>query len=625
MKIQKQQGIVVGVSHVLDYPVNEGALCPRGNTAYQLIQREDRLTHPLIREGDGFREASWGEALDLAAKRIKSVVERYGTKAVAVFGSTKITSEEAYLLQKLAREAIGTPNIDCGARMCLAPALIALREAIGFPYAWVELSQLEQADCILVMGANPIETSPVISRRILRAREAGAKVVVVDPRRSRTSWKSTIHLQVFPGRDAALVMAMVHSVLEAKLYSESAKELVDDLEKLERAAQRFAPEAVEEAVGVDAQTIRRVAAEIALSKKVAAIASHGVLQHVGSVEAVKALIYLLAVVRGFENGLPRMLLLPDQCNAFGVCEAGCLAEFGPGMEPVESPGLSMCEVVEAIEQGEVKALYIVGCNPVASLPHTQRVREALSSLEFLAVQDVFMTETAEMAHVVLPSSCWAETEGTFVNCELRVQRVSKVVEPPGEVMEGWRIVAELGRRIGGADLFPYTMWTEVLLELSRRSRVFNKVSVKDLAQLGGICALAEAKLVSRKVAVTPVEASVSKHEGVVLTTAKLLHHHGTGVFTRKIGFLMEEEGHPFLEISKADAEKLGVSDGDLVRVRSEVGSLEVGVRVTGIREGVVSLSPHFPLQSPNHIIPIKLDPKTKCPELKAVSVELERV
>jgi len=629
-------GEVTGVDYAMDHPFNEGALCSKGNTSFEVIQRHDRLFEPMMRVENDFKAVSWEDALATIASRLKEIKEEHGAQSIGIFASAKATNEENYLVQKFARKVLETGNVDNGMRLCHAPSMLAFTESFGLPYPTGLLEDLEYADCILIIGCNPFENAPVLARRILRARETGAKIIVADPRRTRTSWHSDFYLPIYPGTDIQLIKAFIQTILQSKLErKEFLRERVENLDGLERLAVDSSPEIVSSRVGIEAEYIRKVALTFALADRASIVFGNGLTQHVNGTEAVGWLVNLALITGNVGRRGTGVFPLLDQCNMMGASDMGALPEFQPGYAQAEHKGLTLIEMVEAAHSEKMKAIFIIGINPIGSFPDTSFVKEALTKLDLLIVQDIFMTETAKLADFVLPTACWAETEGTFTSTGRRLQKLSRAVEPPGAALEGWRIIAKLADQLGKGEIFRYDSWEEIFKEIVTNVRNYEGLTIDDVSRIGGVITpkdrgqLYEDKFETKNGRAKwqrTTHATNIERESLPFTliSGKILHHHGTGSMTRKIGFAMQETGEPFLEISEEDLGALGIRSGDEVYVRSGLGEIRVKTKVARIKPKVVFLPFHFPDSSPNNLIPNNLDQASKTPELKGIPVSISK-
>ncbi|MEM2213657.1 MAG: molybdopterin-dependent oxidoreductase [Candidatus Nezhaarchaeales archaeon] len=614
------KGAIVGIEYLSEGP-NEGALCTRGNTSYEIAQHPDRLATPLIRSDGGFKEVSWSDALKFLSEKLLKIKSEHGPRSIGVIASARTSNEDCYVTQKFARTVLETPNIDNPARLTHAATLSSLAKNLKYPWATCTLDLIEETDFILIAGANPFEVNPVLTRRILRARDGGAIIVVVDPRRTKTTWKSDLHLQVKPESDPELFLSMLNVISSSKLIKDEAWK-VEGFQETVKLAEEYIPENVEAKVGISSKLIRETALRLALSKRPIIIFSHGLTQQRRALAALRALVVLSRAVGVFSNG--GLIPLTDQNNMQGSCDMGCLAEYGPGYTLVEK-GLTITEMIETAAKGDLKALIVIGFNLVASLPDRRFIEDALRRLDLLVVMDLFPTDTTKLAHVVLPICSWAEYDGTYTNIEGRVQRSFKAIEPLNEAKPLWLILSELAR-IMGAKGFNYSSWIDVFKEITLTVDQYSKLTIEGVSVIGGQLVKKEIKgITSLKELKSEPESPEEASNKFVLIAGRGIHHLDTGDLTRRLSFASKEVPEPYLEISQEDALELNLKDGDVVEVKGPKGSLRVKVKVApkGLR-GVVFMPIHFPSCSPLSIANFKVHEETKAPLIKHFMVEITR-
>ncbi|SFM78570.1 formate dehydrogenase subunit alpha [Thermodesulforhabdus norvegica] len=462
-----QNGEVKGLDYVVDHPVAGGALCAKGNAAWQLLGHPDRITTPLIRNEKGWQSVSWDRALDGILGSIMSLRERYGPESVAFLASAKATNEENYMFQKFAR-LFGSPHIDHCARLCHAPSVVGLRKVFGSGAMTNPISHLALSDCLLIIGSNLAETHPVVAKRIFQAKDRGALVIVVDPRKTATASIADLHVAPLPGTDLLLLGALMKVIIERGYadYPFIGARTVG-FEGLEESLRDLEVEKVSRISGVDLGTIVRVAEAYGKARRGSLVYCMGITQHRRGTDNVLSCANLALLCGHIGRDGTGLYPLRGQNNVQGACDMGCLAEFLPGYVPLSdtersrrfaelwgcerlpsSPGYTAAELPEAIIRGEVRGLVIMGENPVVTDPASGKTAEALKKLDFLALIDLFPTETSKYAHVILPAAAWAEKSGSYTNTERRVQWSFKAVEPPGEAMPDLWTISELGRRAG---------------------------------------------------------------------------------------------------------------------------------------------------------------------------------
>ncbi len=656
-------GKVVGVEPWKRHPVNEGKLCPKGNFAHEFIHSPDRLTVPLIRKNGELASATWDEALKLVAGKLAEIREKNGPETIGVLASAKATNEENYLLQKFARTVLKTPHIDHCARLCHSSTVSGLAGAFGSGAMTNSIKDIEEAKCIFIIGSNTFEAHPLIARRILKARSKGAIVIVADPRFTMTARHADIYAPLRSGGDVALLNAMAHIIIAEGLEDRSFIEArTKGFEDLKQAVADCTPERAEAMTGINASTIREIARIYATSGCSAILYSMGVTQHSTGTDNVHAIANLAMLTGNVGKKGSGVNPLRGQNNVQGACDMGCLPNVFPGYKPVSDqsrpefavtwktageipgPGLTVVEMFNAACEGKLKAMYVVGENPAISDPDVSKVEQALDGLEFLVVQDIFLTETAKYADVVLPAASYAEREGTFTNTERRVQRIRKAVEPPGEALPDWQIICILASEMGASG-FAYESPEQVFEEIISVVPQYKGINYARLLKPEGVqwpCPGAlhpgtpvlftdgfnqpDGKGLFMPVRYRPPAEQPDAEYPFVLTTGRMLFHYHTGSMTRRSPALDEEVRSGFVEVSSLDARRLGIRMDDVVRVTSRRGQIELASKVTdAIVKGTVFIPFHFAETAANRLTNTALDPVSKMPELKVCAVKLERV
>jgi len=643
-----------------DHPVSEGALCPKGNAALEVIAHPDRLRQPMLRQDGRFRPIGWEEAFGVLAGHLTRVREESGPDAVGFLSSAKCTNEENYLMQKLAR-VFGTNNVDHCARLCHASTVTGLAKTVGAGAMTNPLRDLTSSDCIFVIGSNLAENHPVAARWICDAKDKGAKVILADPRRTPTAWLADLHLQHRPGTDVALLNAMMSVILKAGLEdSEFIRSRVSGFEALQRHLLSLNLNECASVTGVAPLLIAAAARVYARSDASAIVWSMGVTQHTSGTDNVASCANL-ALITG-QIGRPGAGLFPlrGQNNVQGACDLGALAtvlpgyvkltddesrkriarDWGPSDLPTR-PGLTVVEMTHGALQGTVRALYVMGENPVVSDPNTGQVREALAKLDFLAVQEIFMSETAELADLVLPAACWAERAGSVTATERRVQWQPKVVEPPGEARADWQILCGFAEKMGLGRYFRFESPEEILREINRVVPAYGGITPVRVKEMGGLtwpCPDAEhpgtpilhtesfrtdnglAKVVACDY--TPPVEEPDQDYPLTLTTGRVALHYNSGTMTRRTKALHNREPRVFVEINEADARPRGIGNGSNVGVRTCRGKCRATARITAnVPPGVVFMPFHF--AGTNALTVDALDREAKIPELKVAACEIE--
>ncbi len=660
-----------------DGPANHSRLCVKGRFGFDYIDHPHRLMKPLVRK-DGipkagedvvdpanpwthFREASWEEALSLAAGGLARVRERHGGQAFAGFGSAKGSNEEAYLFQKLVRVGFRTNNVDHCTRLCHASSVAALMEGIGSGAVTAPFSAALDAEVIIVIGANPTVNHPVAATFIKNAVKKGAKLIVIDPRGQSLSRHATYRLKFKPGTDVPLLNAMLHTIIGEGLTDQQYIEgYTEGFAELKARVQAFSPEAMAPVCGVDATTIRTVARLYAKSRASIIFWGMGISQHIHGTDNARCLI-ALALVTG-QIGRPGTGLHPlrGQNNVQGASDAGLIPMVYPDYQSVEKSdvremfekfwgvsldpkrGLTVVEIMKAILAGQIKAMYIQGENPAMSDPDAHHAREALAKLEHLVVQDLFLTETAWHADVVLPASAFPEKDGTYTNTDRRVQMGRAALPLPGEAKQDWWIMQEIARRVG-LD-WNYTHPRDVFAEMAQMMPSMKNITWARLMREGAVtypCDSADGpgneiifasgfptesgrgKLVPTNI-VPPDELPDADYP-MVLSTGRLLEHWHTGAMTRRATLLDDIEPEAVALLAPKDLGRLGIRPGDFVRVATRRGAIELKARSDrDVPVGMVFIPFCFVEAAANLLTNAALDPIGKIPEFKFCAAKVER-
>ncbi len=655
-----ENDIITGVSPVRNHPVNRGTLCVKGWNCHEFVQHPDRLAAPLIRSGSSFRRASWDDALDLIASRLIEIKKKNGVDSIGILGSAKCTNEENFVLMKFARAVIGTNNIDHCARLCHSSTVGGLAEAFGSGAMTNSIEEIKDARVIFVIGSNTTEQHPMIGMHILRAKDNGAALIVADPRQTQIARLAHLHLRHKSGTDAALLNAMMNVIISEGLVDLSfIRQRTENFDALQKTVTAYTPERAEYITGVPAADIRRAARIYASEKRAMLIYAMGITQHITGVDNVRSCANLVMLTAHVGQPMTGLNPLRGQNNVQGACDVGALPEFFTGYQKVsdpaarkkfelawsrpmpERPGLTLTEMIDAIMDGRIKAMYIMGENPVIADPDIKHVREALSRLEFLAIQDIFLTDTAELAHVILPAASFAEKEGTFTNTERRVQKIRRAVPPPGEARPDHEIITDLAQRMG-YDM-KYAASHEIMEEIAILTPSYAGILHHRLDSCFGLqwpCPdinhagtpylhrkkFARGLGVFMPVDFIPPAEPVDDEYPFILTTGREYFHYHTGTMCRRTTVLEREEPECYVEINPSDAKNLGVRAGELLRLSSRRGSLEVKAAVTPIvPEGTVFMPFHFREAAANLLTIGAVDSNVKIPEFKVCAVAIEPV
>lgn len=657
--LQVVDGRLVGVVPCKTDEISLGRLCIKGYNAHAFVQHRDRLTDPLMREGGQFRKATWDEALDKVAGELRRIRDRYGPDSIAVLASAKCTNEENYLFQKLARAVIGTNNVDHCARLCHASTVTGLLHSFGSGAMTNTIPEFDDADCILVTGSNTLEAHPIIGSRMLRAKERGAKIIVVDPRDTPLSRMAHLLLSQRPGTDIAWINGMLKVIVDEGLVDqEFVRTRTTAYDEMCATVKDYTLEKVEEITGIPAENLAEAARVYASSKRAMIAYAMGITQHSNGTNIVKALANLAMVTGHIGKESTGVNPLRGQCNVQGACDAGGLPNLFPGYQRVDDeaarakyerawgvslparPGLTLTCAIKEAAAGRLKAMVIFGENVMLSDPDISHVEESIKKLEFLAVSDIFLTETARMAHVVLPAACYAEKDGTFTNTDRAIRLVRKAVDPPGNARPDWTIACDLGKRLGSKG-FDFASPAEVMDEMASVTPIYGGVSHErvDKGLIRWPCPtkdhpgtrILHSQRFTRGLGAfapvhhaLPAEAASADYP-FILTTGRNLFQYHTGTMTRRSPKLEREAPEPYVEMNRTDGKKLDIRDGDRVTVSSRRGSISLKVRLTDrIVPGTIFIPFHYAEAAANRLTIAALDPISNIPELKVCAAKVER-
>ena len=664
----------VGVSGDSAFPVNKGTLCAKGWSAGEPIAHPDRLRAPLVRRPDDTLEStSWEEALDVIARRFSDIQARYGNDAVAVFGGGALTNEKTYLLGKFARVALGTSNIDYNGRFCMSSAAAAATMALGIDRGLpFPLQDLTHATTILLVGANVAETMPPIMQYFEAQQSRGGSLIVVDPRRTPTAAWANHHLAIRPGTDAALANGLMHVLIRDDLIDSAfIRERTDGFDEVRRIAAIYWPERVEQITGIPEAAIVETARRLGTAAHPMILTSRGPEQQSQGVNNTLAFINVALALGAVGRPFSGYGCLTGQANGQGGREHGQKADQLPGYRRIDDelarahiadvwgvpdsalPGVgkSAVELLSSIGRPRgVRSMLVMGSNVAVSAPNAQSVRERLKSLDFLVVADFFLSETAQFAHVVLPSAQWAEEEGTLTNLEGRVLMRRRVVDPPPGVRTDVDIVSELGRRLGHRRQFTYADAEAIFDELRRATRGgaadYSGISYGRLnagESLYWPCPSLDHPGTPRLFAETfptsngraqfhaishrSIAEDTSDEYPLYLTTGRLLAHYQSGTQTRRTRALQELTDSPMAEIHPTTALAVGVAAGDRVALKTRRGTAIFTIKTTTtIREDTVFVPFHWGgEQAANNLTNAALDPTSKMPEFKVCATRVERL
>lgn len=651
---------IVKVLGAEDGPDNRGHLCVKGRFGFDFVHHPDRLTDPLIRRNGVLEKATWDEALDLVVSRFSELKAQYGGDTLAGLSSAKCTNEENYVFQKFVRAVFGTNNVDHCARLCHASTVVGLVMAFGSGAMTNSVREIGDADVILVTGSNTTEAHPVIGNLIKHAvKYKGVQLILADPRRIELAEYATVWLRQKNGTDVAWLNGMMHVILKEGLQNEAfIAERTEGFEAFREIVERYTPERVEEITGIPADQIVEAARIYGRAERATIVYSMGITQHTTGVDNVVSIANLAMLTGNVGREATGVNPLRGQNNVQGACDLGALSNVFPGYQRVTDEairrkfedawgvplsgevGLTVVEIINAAAEGRVKGLYVMAENPMMSDPNLNHVREGLENLDFLVVQDIFLTETAQMADVVLPGVSFAEKDGTYTNTGRRVQRVRKALPNVGNSHQDWEIVCDVARRMGYE--MHYTSPAEIMGEIAALTPIYGGMHYDRLDGDGlqwpcpdhkhpGTPYLHQGRFSRGRGMFTPVDfippAEWPDEEyPFLLSTGRILYHFHTGSLTRRSRALDAIVPEGYIEMNPADADRIGIADGEPVRVRSRRGETPMKVKVTDWPDvGCVFAPFHFSEGPANILTNDALDPKAKIPEYKVAAVQIERI
>ncbi len=660
LNVNHRTNQIVRVTSRVGCVPNNGNLCVKGRFGMDFISSSKRLTTPLIKHNGKFEPATWEQALELIAQKLGQMKSQYGADSVAGLSSAKCTNEDNYIFQKFFRAVIGTNNVDHCARLCHASTVAGLARSFGSGAMTNTIDEIRSADCIFVIGSNTTEAHPVIGLAVKDAVvNNGANLVIADPRRIDLVRFSRLHMTQKPGTDVALINAMMNVIINENLHD---KDFIDKrtecFDEVFEVVKSFTPEKASLITTVPAEQIVEAARSFAQAKTASIIYSMGITQHTTGTDNVLSLANLSMLTGNVGKESTGVNPLRGQNNVQGACDLGALPNVYPGYQSVEdaairqkfekawnkplSPtkGLTIVEIMHAVESNNIKALYIMGENPALSDPNLNRTRKALQKVEFLVVQDIFLTETAQFADVVLPSACFAEKEGTFTNTERRVQLVRKAVYVPGQAQDDWRTICQLAEKMNYSMV--YNGADEIMDEIASLTPIYGGISFDRLSPVGlqwpcpdkdhpGTKYLHKDRFSRGKGKFHAVEfiypdEMPTEEYPFVLTTGRQLYQFHTGTMTRKSAVINQVSETGYVEIHPSDAKMLNINDGDSVEVATRRGTVTTPAKVSEIIEkGWIFMPFHFYESPANMLTSDALDPIAKIPEFKVCAARVRKV
>ena len=657
----------MGVLPSYNSPVNQGKLCVKGWNCYEYVKSPLRLVRPLMRKKtrgskrraeslDDFREVSWRKALKSIALKFKDIRKKKGNNAIGLLSSAKCTNEENYLMMKLARAVLQTNNIDHCARLCHSSTVVGLMRAFGSGAMTNSIEEIEKAEVILVTGSNTTEQHPEIGSRIIRRVLKGAKLVLVDPRNIHLSKFATLHLRPRPGTDVVWINGFIHVILKEGLAdSDFIDKYTENFSSLREIVKKYTPPFVEEMTGIPDKKLIEAARIYGSSRQAMIVYAVGITQHVTGTDNVLSLANLAMITGNIGRSSTGVNPLRGQNNVQGACDMGALPDFLTGYQKVEDGDIrkkfeqcwdvklprdmGLTETEMFVEGNPIQALYIMGENPLLSEPNIGRVEKFMESLEFLVVQDIFFTETARWADIILPGSSFAEKDGTFTSTERRIQRVRKAIEPVGESQADWKIICQLAKELGYSMEYSYP--AQIMEEIASLTPIYGGVSYSRLDKNGGLqwpCpeeshpgtpylhrgGFKRGKGLFTLVEYKPPPETTDEEYPFLLTTGRIYQHWHTGTMSRLTFTLQREVPQAFVEMNPRDGIFLGIRNGQLIKVISRRGEIIAKAFLTErVGERTIFIPFHFSEAAANRLTLDSLDPQAKIPEYKVCAVKVK--
>jgi formate dehydrogenase alpha subunit len=660
--LNTQQDEIVSVTPNRNNAVNKGKLCSKGYFGFDFVHHRDRLKHPLIRKNGVLVESTWDEAVSLIVSKLKNTIKEFGSDSIAAFSSARCTNEENYLMQKFMRAVIGTNNIDHCARLCHSPTVAGLATAFGSGAMTNSIDEIEKMgpkDAMFAIGTNTTECHPIMGVLMLQAKARGTKLVVADPREIDLARHADVWLQQKPGTDVALLNAISHVILREGLADQDfINARTNNFAAFKKTVKRYTPEYAELITGVPAAKIIKAAKIIGKADNTATYYTMGITQHTSGVDNVLSVANLAMITGNLGKEKAGVNPLRGQNNVQGSCDMGALPNVYPGYQSVKDSsvkakfeeawktplsdeiGMTIPEVLHAIEEDKIKALYVFGENPMRSDPDVNHVKHCLEHIDFLVVQDIFLTETAELADVVLPGTTFAEKDGTFTSTERRVQRIRKAVTPRGNSRPDWKIIGDIMKAMG--DSTDYSSPKKIYEEMQSVTPSYAGITYSRIEK-GGIqwpCSTTEHpgtpilhvgtfnRGIGEFTAVDyrdPAELPDQEYP-LMLTTGRVVAHYHTGSMTRRSWGLHGTHPEGFLEISPEDAQMLKIDDEDVIKVTSRRGTITTKAQVTTrVPKGLTFITFHFTESPGNMLTNSASDPVCQIPEFKVCAVKVEKL
>ena len=660
MNVGARDGKIVSIRPALEAPVSKGHLCVKGRYAYEYVYASDRVIEPLMRVNGYWKVVSWDKAMDFCAGELRRILDERGPNAIGVLGSARGTNEENYLAQKFARAVIGTNSVDCCARVCHGPTAAAMKMTLGTGAATNSLDDVEKARTILLCGANATENHPIVGARIKQQVLRGSKLIVIDPRQIELAKYATVHLALRPGTNVALINALSHVIVkEALADTEFLRERVAEFDPFREFIDAWTPEKAAVICGVDADLIREAARLYAGEKPAICFHGLGMTELTQGTESVMALVNLALLTGNLGKPGTGINPLRGQNNVQGSAHMGCEPDNLTGYVPLlankevfesvwrtsipTEKGLNLLQMLDAAEQGELKALWAIGYDILLTNANAPATRRALAAMELVIVQDLYLNETAkEYGTVFLPVAANFEKDGTFMNGERRVQRVRKVIEPPANAMPDWEIICRMAQAMGKGDLFAFKSAEEIWNEVRQVWHAGSGISYPRIEKAGiqwpcvsdndpgttilhGTSFPIGKQAALRRIPYAATPELTSSEFPFLLTTGRTLYQFNAGTMTQRTRNL---ELHPadFLDVAPRDAERLGLNDGEKVQLRGAYGKAQLPIRINpAIKPGELFATFHTAEVFLNNLTTPYRDKHTMTPEFKVTAVSIERL
>jgi formate dehydrogenase alpha subunit len=651
-----EQGQLLSVEPEQNHPISQGKLCEKGWSTPYAINTNERITHPLKRINKNFYPISWQEALTTIACELTSIIDESGSQTVGIISSARASNEDNYAAQKFARAVLKTNNIDHCARICHSPTVAGLKQSLGSGAMTNSAKDIFDTDLILVFGADPTENHSILGGHIMQAHAQGTQLIVVDPRVTRLAKLTSMHLQLKLGSNIALINALLHVIIKEQWFDEDfISSRTQGFEQLALHVKDITPESVESITGVSAELIRTTAKAYSQAKRAMIFYGMGITQYVSGTNNVISLANLALSCGHIGKVGTGVNPLRGQNNVQGACDMGCLPNVFPGYQAVaelesqekfsnawgakiaQQPGLTSLGMTKAAQSGHFHALLLFGEDPVVTDPDQNHVKSSLKNLDLLVVAELTMTETAKLADIILPAASFAEKDGTFTNCERRVQKVNQALAPLGEAKGDWQWLQALAKQMG-SQLLNWQNSEEVFNEMASLTPDYQAMTYQKISDNSGLqwpCTFDAPEGTSilhqqsfpigraRFICVNHVDIDepIDDLFPLLLTTNRLHFHYGCGSMTRKSPLLERETPPGLLFINPIDAHALDITHQAPVSIKSRRGYVETRAMLSDdVPVGLVAMPYHFKEAPSNQLTNTAQDPVTKMPELKACAV-----